>query len=104
MKTTLHLTFEDGLKVVDALKNVALENGWEEDEIVESGVIEEYSRVADAALTALGFNLEIENTSDEEEDFPEEEEEDEDFSDEDDDDDFHFDEDTINKIGRLLGL
>ncbi len=100
MKTILHLTFEDGLKVVDALKNVALENGWEEDEIAECGVIEEYSHVADVVLTALGFSLEIENASTNEEDFPEEEEED--FSDEDEDDDFPFDEDTINKIGRLL--
>lgn len=107
MKTILHLTFEDGLKVVDALKNVALENGWEEEEIAESGVVEEYSRVVDAALTAMGFGLEIENSSANEENFPEEEEEEEDIPNEDEDEDeydFPFDEDTINKIGRLLGL
>ena len=84
MEMTLNLTFEDGLKVFEAMKNVAIENGWNEDELNECGVIEEYSYVVDAALTAMGININIDaNSSCEDED------EDEDF----DEDDFDFDED-----------
>lgn len=82
MEMTLNLTFEDGLKVVEAMKNVAIENGWDAEELDECGVIEEYSRVVDAALAAMGINISIDaNPSYEDED------EDEDF----DEDNFDFD-------------
>ena len=84
MEMTLNLTFEDGLKVVEAMKDVAIENGWDAEELDECGVLEEYSRVVDAALAAMGINVNISaNPSCEDED------EDEDF----DEEDFDFDED-----------
>ena len=86
MEMTLNLTFEDGLKVVEAMKEVAIENGWEADELDECGVIEEYSRVIDAALTAMGIHVSIDATPSYED---EDEDEDEDF----DEDDFDFDDD-----------
>ena len=87
---TLNLTFEDGMKVVEAMKNVAIENGWDTEELDECGVIEEYSRVIDAALTAMGINISIDaNPSCEDED----EDEDEDFDEEDFDFDFDDDDD-----------
>jgi hypothetical protein len=85
MKLALNLTFEDGMKVVEAMKNVAVENGWDAEELDECGVIEEYSRVIDAALAAMGVDISIDgNPSYEDED------EDEDFNEE--DFDFDFDE------------
>jgi hypothetical protein len=59
MEMTLNLTFEDGLKVVEAMKNVAIDSGWDAEELSECGVIEEYSRVLDAALAAMGINVSI---------------------------------------------
>ena len=53
MEMTLNLTFEDGLKVVEAMKEVAIENGWDAEELDECGVIEEYSRVIDAKKTEM---------------------------------------------------
>lgn len=91
MEMTLNLTFEDGMKVVEAMKDVAIENGWDAEELDECGVLEEYSRVIDAALTAMGINISIDaNPSCEDED--EDENEDEDFDEEDFDFDFDFDE------------
>lgn len=84
MKMTLNLTFEDGLKVVEAMKNVAIENGWGADELDECGAIEEYSRVIDAALTAMGINISIDAN-------PACEDEAEDSDEEDFDFDFDFD-------------
>ena len=89
MKATLNLTFEDGLKVVEAMRDVAIENGWDAEELDECGVIEEYSRVVDAALSAMGFDICIDPIPSVEED----EDEDEDFEDEDDYFDFEEDED-----------
>ena len=57
MEMTLNLTFEDGMKVVEAMKNVAIENGWNTEEL--DGIIEEYSRALDAALTAMGIEVRI---------------------------------------------
>lgn len=88
MEMTLNLTFEDGLKVVEAMKEVAIENGWEADELDECGVIEEYSHVIDAALTAMGIHISIDATPSYE-DEGEDEDEDEGF----DEDDFDFDDD-----------
>ena len=97
MEMTLNLTFEDGLKVVEAMKNVAIENGWDAEELDECGVIEEYSRVIDAALTAMGIDITIDNNpSFEDEDYDEDEDEDDfDFDDyEDEDDEEEADEDN----------
>lgn len=90
MKMTLNLTFEDGMKVVEAMKNIAIENGWGAEELDECGVIEEYSHVLDAALTAMGVNVSIDanpSCKDEDEDEDSDEEDfDFDFDDEEDDD------------------
>ena len=83
MEMTLNLTFEDGLKVVEAMKETAIENGWDAEELDECGVLEEYSHVIDAALTAMGINISIDAN-------PSCEDEDEDV----DEDDFDFDFDT----------
>ena len=78
MKLTLNLTFEDGMKVVEAMKETAIENGWDAEELDECGVIEEYSRVVDAALTAMGIEVSIDGTpSNDNEDANEDEDEDE---------------------------
>lgn len=97
MKLALNLTFEDGLKVVEAMKNVAIENGWDAEELDECGVIEEYSRVIDAALTAMGINISIDanpscEDEDEDEDF---DEEDFDFDDDEDEDEEEDDDDNV---------
>lgn len=88
MEMTLNLTFEDGLKVVEAMKETAIESGWNAEELDECGIIEEYSRVIDAALTAMGINVTIDaNPSYVDED------EDEDFDEDDFDLDFDDEED-----------
>lgn len=97
MEMTLNLTFEDGLKVVEAMKDVAIENGWDAEELDECGVLEEYSRVIDAALTAMGINISIDanpscEDEDEDEDF---DEEDFDFDDDEDEDEEEDDDDNV---------
>ena len=57
MEMTLKLTFEDGMKVVEAMKKVALENGWKAEELDENGVIEEYCKVLDTALNAMSIEV-----------------------------------------------
>ena len=95
MEMTLNLTFEDGLKVVEAMKNVAIENGWDAEELDECGVIEEYSRVIDAALTAMGIDITIDNNPSFEDEDYDEDEDDFDFDDyEDEDDEEEDDEDN----------
>lgn len=95
MEMTLSLTFEDGLKVIEAMKNVAIENGWDAEELDECGVIEEYSRVIDAALTAMGINITIDNNPSFEDEDYDEDEDDFDFDDyEDEDDEEEDDEDN----------
>lgn len=86
MKTTLNLTTEEGLKLVDALKNVAIGCGWNVDELEESGVMEEYAAVVEAAFAALDIHVLIdgEPEDDDDEDF---DLSDLDFDDDDDDDD-----------------
>lgn len=106
MKLALNLTFEDGLKVVEAMKNVAIENGWDEDELDECGVIEEYSHVIDAALTTMGIEVSIDGTpskedEEENEDFNENDFEDED-EDEDNDEELPSDEEVMNLIMQVL--
>ena len=59
MKMNLDMTYEDGLKVVEALRECAIKNGWEKDELDDCGIMEEYSAVVDAALTAMGITVNI---------------------------------------------
>lgn len=82
MKTTLNLTNEEGLKLVDAMKNVAIGCGWNVDELAESGVMEEYAAVVEAVFSALGIQVLIDGE-------PEDDDNDEDF----DLDDLDFDDD-----------
>lgn len=69
----LTLTANEGRKVLDALVDVALAHGWDEDELEESGVLEEYSSAVDAAMEAMGLGVSI---------IPDEEEEEEEENDE----------------------
>ena len=57
MKMTLNLTYEDGMKVFEAMKDVAIKNGWNTGEL--DGIIEEYSSALDAALTVMGIEVRI---------------------------------------------
>ena len=76
MKITL--TANEGRKVLDALVDVALSHGWNEDELEESGVIEEYTTAVDAAMKAMGLELEVNpEVEDEDEDYEEESEDEE---------------------------
>ena len=59
MKMNLDMSFEEGMKVVSALRECAIKNGWDEDELDESGVMEEYTAAVDAALTAMGISISI---------------------------------------------
>ena len=94
MKIMLNAT--EGRKVLDALVDVAVSNGWNEDELEESGVIEEYTTAVDAAMQAMGLELVINpddcDDDDDDDDFEEDEEdyeltEDAYFNYDDDDDD-----------------
>ena len=75
MKNTMELSREEGLKVVEAMKKVAFDSGWAEEDLVDCGILEEYAKVLDASLAALGITLLVNPNPSEEE---EEEEEDED--------------------------
>lgn len=59
MKMNLDMTFEDGAKIINALRECAISNGWNENELDECGVLEEYATVVDAALTAMGITVNI---------------------------------------------
>jgi hypothetical protein len=59
MKTTLNLTYEDGLKVVEAMKDVATEYDWTDEEIAKLDIIEQYTSAVDAALAAMGISVSI---------------------------------------------
>lgn len=61
MKMNLDMSFEEGLNVIEALRECAINNGWDEDELNECGVIEEYTSAVDAALTAMGISVSIDN-------------------------------------------
>ena len=76
MKMNLELSFEEGMKVVNALRECAVQQGWNEDELDESGVLEEYTSAVDAALTAMGISVSI-ATEPEDDDEAEDEDEDE---------------------------
>ena len=59
MKTTLNLTYEDGLKVVEAMKDVATKYDWTDEEIAKLDIIEQYTSAVDAALAAMGISVSI---------------------------------------------
>lgn len=82
------LTATEGRKVLDALVDVALSQGWDEDELEESGVIEEYALAVDAAMEAMGLAIEIN---------PDEEDEDEDDFEEYDEDEFEEDDSSYHE-------
>ena len=59
MKMNLDMSFEEGMDVVNALRECAINNGWNQDELDECGVMEEYTAAVDAALTAMGISVSI---------------------------------------------
>lgn len=59
MKMNLNMTFEEGKKIIEALRECAINNGWDKDELDECGVMEEYTSAVDAALTAMGISVDI---------------------------------------------
>lgn len=61
MKMNLDMTFEEGKKIIEALHECAIKNGWNEDELDACGVMEEYTSAVDAALTAMGISVNIDN-------------------------------------------
>lgn len=76
MKTTLNLTYEDGLKVVEAMKDIATKYDWTDEEIVKLDIIEQYTSAVDAALAAMGISVSIAGEPEievEEDDFDDEE-------------------------------
>lgn len=86
----LNLSATEGRKMVKAMCDLAIERGWEPDELEECGVIAEYGAVIDAAMKAIGLEIEIdpnEEDEDEDEEYADEDYyEDEYFEDEDDED------------------
>lgn len=84
MKMNLDMSFEEGMNIVKALRECAINNGWDEDELDECGVIEEYSSAVDAALAAMGISVSINSE-------PESEIEDDDFNEDVEDDYFDSD-------------
>jgi len=74
MKMNLNMSFEEGMNVVNALRECAINNGWDEDELDECGVIEEYTSAVDAALAAMGISISIAGEPEvEDDDFDDEE-------------------------------
>lgn len=106
----LTLTFEEGLKVVEAMRNAAIDNGWEPEEFDECGAIEEYGHMLDVAMKAMGIDFSVNTNpacedeakdSDEEDfDFNFDDEEDEDK--EEDDEELPSDEEVMNLIKQVL--
>lgn len=89
MNMTLNLTYEDGMKVIEAMKET-IANGWDVRELDECDVLNSYVHVVDAALAAMGINVSIDARPS-----CEDEDEDIDFdADDDDDDDDDWDEDV----------
>ena len=122
MKMNLDMSFEEGLNIIEALRECAINNGWDENELNECGVIDEYCRAVDAALTAMGISVSIDNepkaeAEDEDENqycdsaadcfFCNSDEEDDDFNsdddeEEDEDDELPSDDEVFRLIRRVL--
>lgn len=56
MNMNLNMSFEEGMKVVNALHECATKYGWVVD---ECSIMEEYTAAVDAALTAMGISVNI---------------------------------------------
>ncbi len=109
MKMNLDMSFEEGMNVVKSLRECAINNGWDEDELDECGVIEEYTSAVDAALSAMGISVSIDSepTDDDEEQDEDEEDvsftsDDDDEEEEDDDDELPSDDEVFRMIRRVL--
>ena len=113
MKMNLDMSFEEGMNVVNSLRECAINNGWDEDELDECGVIEEYTSAVDAALSAMGISVSIDSepTVDEEQDEDEDEEaisfnsdyeDEDDEEDDEDDDELPSDDEVFRMIRRVL--
>lgn len=112
MKMNLDMSFEEGMNVVKSLRECAINNGWDEDELDECGVIEEYTSAVDAALSAMGISVSIDSeptVDDEEQDEDEEEisfnsdyEDEEEDDEEDEDDELPSDDEVFSMIRRVL--
>jgi hypothetical protein len=95
MKMNLSLNFDEGMAVVDALRDCAIEQGWDENELEDSGVIEEYSKAVDAALKAMGINVYVDTELDDDDDADDDEDSIEGYEDEDEDEDEEMDVDEF---------
>ena len=107
MKMNLDMSFEEGMNVVKSLRECAINNGWDEDELDECGVIEEYTSAVDAALSAMGISVSInsEPTVDDEE--QDEDEEDVSFTSDDDDEEEEDDDDELpsdDEVFRIIRM
>ena len=69
----LHLSATEGRKILVALHDLAIERGWDEDELDESGVLAEYGAAVDAAMNAIGMTVDIDPDEEWEEDEEDEE-------------------------------
>lgn len=88
----LSLSATEGRKMLCALRDLAIERGWDEDELEESDVLAEYGAAIDAAMNAIGLSIEInpDEEDDDEDDFDFEEDNFEDDEDDEDDDDCQY--------------
>ena len=110
MKMNLDMTFEEGKKIIEALRECAIKFGWAKEDLDECGVIEEYTAAVDAALTAMGISVDIatEPEVEDDDDFDDEEwnedEEDSYFNSDDDEEDEELpsDEEVMNLIMQVL--
>ena len=110
MKMNLDMSFEEGMNVVKSLRECAINNGWDEDELDECGVIEEYTSAVDAALSAMGISVSINSeptVDDEEQDEDEEDvsftsDDDDEEEEDDDDDELPSDDEVFSLIRRVL--
>lgn len=64
----LNLSATEGRKMLCALRDLAIERGWNEGELEESGVLVEYGAAIDAAMNAIGLSIEINSDEEDEED------------------------------------
>lgn len=109
MKMNLDMSFEEGMNVVKSLRECAINNGWDEDELDECGVIEEYTSAVDAALSAMGISVSIDSEPTDDDEEQDEDEEDVSFTsdddeeeEEDDDDELPSDDEVFRMIRRVL--
>jgi hypothetical protein len=97
MKMNLDMSFEEGLNVMEALRKCAIKNGWDEDELDECGVLEEYASAVDAALAAMGIAACIDLDSESELKVEDEDFDDEDWDEDEEDDYFDSDDEDVEE-------